>query len=397
MGEWQQMIPTHRSIYHGDVLEQLNYMDSQTVDVIITSPPYWSLRDYGVDEQIGLEPDFRDYLDTLSKIMKQLKRVLKDAGTCWINLGDTYAGSGKGAGSNGKSKESFNHKKRPKMVNELQSKSLHGIPQRFFVNCIDDGWIARNYIIWHKSNAMPNSVKDRFTVKYEPVMFFSKKQKYYFDLDAVRVKPLAQTIPFASQVREIKHGGNQAKLVGGVPNAKPQKYNSKRERKNDHIPGRTTHSMHKIRNELTDNKHNLQEKSTSEIAKMYGYDPEKICSTCGRSYKRHVGRNRTGGPEHYPAFALCSTQGKNPGDVWNIATKPLPEAHYAVFPIDLPLQILKCACPQNGIVLDPFFGAGTTGVAAEKLGRKWCGIDINEEYIKIARKRLNKYKNHSIL
>ena len=281
------MISTHRSIYHGDVLEQLNYMDSQTVDVIITSPPYWSLRDYGVDEQIGLEDDYHDYLKIMHKVMKQLKRVLKDTGTCWVNLGDTYAGSGKGAGSNGKSKESFNHKKRPKVVNELQSKSLHGIPQRFFVNCIDDGWIARNYIIWYKPNAMPNSVKDRFTVKYEPVMFFSKSQKYYFDLDAVRVKPLAPTIP-------------------------------------------------------------------------------------------------------------CSTQGKNPGDMWTINPRPFKESHYAVFPIDLPLQILKCACPPDGIVLDPFFGAGTTGVAAEKLGRKWCGIDINKDYIQIARKRLDKYKNHSL-
>ena len=318
-------------------------MDSKTVDVIITSPPYWGMRDYGVDEQIGLEDDYHDYLKIIHKVMKQLKRVLKDTGTCWVNLGD-------------------------KMVN----KSLLGIPQRFFVNCIDDGWIARNYIIWHKPNSLPNSVKDRFTGKYEPVMFFSKSQKYYFDLDAVRVKPGRKTIPFDIKVQMQNRGVTQEILNPIRPEEEMKKFKKNGERKNDHVPGRTQHSMHKKRNEFIDNKHNPHSKP-------------------GMNLHKHPGNfDQYGNPLNNPL-------GKNPGDVWTINPKPLKEAHHAVFPPELPLRILKCACPPDGIVLDPFFGAGTTGVAAEKLGRKWCGIDINEEYIKIARKRLNKYKNHSIL
>ena len=175
----------NRTILQGDVLEKIKEIPGKSIDVVISSPPYWGLRDYGVEGQLGLEPDFNDYLNTMQKIMDEIKHVLKDTGTCWINLGDTYSGSGKGAGYNGNSKEVWRFDKKPELNETITPKSRVGIPERFYINCIDNGWIARNHIIWTKNNCMPSSVKDRFTNKWESVFFFTKQQKYYFNLDDV--------------------------------------------------------------------------------------------------------------------------------------------------------------------------------------------------------------------
>ncbi|SVE64606.1 uncharacterized protein METZ01_LOCUS517460, partial [marine metagenome] len=161
----------NRKILEGDIFDKIKEIPDKSIDTIITSPPYWGLRDYGVDGQFGLEPDFKDYLSKMQKVMVELWRVLKDTGSCWVNLGDTYS-MGKNA------------------------KSRVGIPERFYINCIDSGWIARNHLVWTKNNAMPSAVKDRFTNKWESIFFFVKQQKYYFDLDAVREKSLTETKPF---------------------------------------------------------------------------------------------------------------------------------------------------------------------------------------------------------
>ena len=132
LGEGGRM---NRTIFQGDVLEKLAEIESESIDCVISSPPYWGLRDYGVGGQLGLEPDFRDYLKTMNDIMVQLKRVLKNTGTCWINLGDTYSGSGKGAGYDG-AKESWRFDKKPEMIETITAKSRVGIPERFYINCI---------------------------------------------------------------------------------------------------------------------------------------------------------------------------------------------------------------------------------------------------------------------
>jgi len=152
----------------------------------------WGLRDYKVKGQWGLEKDFREYLEKMQQFMDLVKVVLKKTGSCWINLGDTYAGGVTHSDFSGLPKErerpwqeghrfKSDHKK-----NQVQTKSQFGIPQRFYADCIDNDWVARNFIPWIKDNSMPNSVKDRFTNKWEPLMFFVKQQKYYFNLDAVR-------------------------------------------------------------------------------------------------------------------------------------------------------------------------------------------------------------------
>lgn len=188
--------------YHGDCLEVLKTLPGECVDSVITSPPYWQLRDYNFDGQWGMEADFNEYLEKMLSLMNELKRILKPMGTMWINLGDTYSKSvnqnnnGRGHSTldsqNGKIKI---HTRNPtKCIKSLPDKSLMLIPHRFAIRCIDElGLILRNDIIWAKPNGMPESVTDRFSKKHEFVFFFVKNKKYYFDLDSVREKHLPIT------------------------------------------------------------------------------------------------------------------------------------------------------------------------------------------------------------
>lgn len=380
----------NRTIFQGDVLEKLAEIESESIDCIVSSPPYWGLRDYGVDGQLGLEPDFRDYLKTMNEIMVQLKRVLKNTGTCWINLGDSYWGGGRGPDSferkglqknwNDKSVKQQHTEQTQAMWKSklIENKSRVGIPERFYINCIDDGWIARNHIPWYKANSMPSSVKDRFTNKWESIFFFAKQQKYYFDLDSVREKTLTESKPFNVRVRDSpkgKYGSLFSATEDEIAN-----HNSKGERKMLNVGGQSPHGIHRNRKE---GKADWEDRKTLQP----GYN---------NSTHQTLNKKHSGNYDMETGECLNNPKGKNPGDVFFINPKPFPEAHFATFPVDLPTKILKCACPKDGIVLDPFFGSGTVGVAAEQLGLKWCGIELNEEYIKIAKKRLDPFRNDSL-
>jgi len=174
-------------IIQGDSLEVLKTLESESVDCVITSPPYWALRDYGVEGQLGLEPTFQEYITKLCDMFDEVKRVLKKEGTCWVNLGDTYSSGGSGNSKDEKVYESAtvgNTKKgiqRRCITKDVQEKCLVQIPSRFAIEMTNRGWILRNKIIWHKPNCMPSSADDRFTVDYEEVFFFVKSKKYYFE------------------------------------------------------------------------------------------------------------------------------------------------------------------------------------------------------------------------
>lgn len=187
------MIETNK-IYNEPCLETLKRMPDAFLDCVITSPPYWQLRDYGYDGQWGLEPTFQQYLENLWSMMDEIYRVLKPDGTCWINLGDTYSTQG---GQNTKShKNQYDSVKLDNKMygvellkqTSLPSKCLLLIPHRFAIGCIDRGWIMRNDCIWAKRNGMPESVTDRFSKKHEYFFFMVKSEKYFFDLDAIRDK-----------------------------------------------------------------------------------------------------------------------------------------------------------------------------------------------------------------
>ena len=311
-------LTTNRGVlYNGDVLSILKTISSESVDCVVTSPPYWALRDYGVEGQLGLEVTFQEYLEKLWTIFDEVYRVLKPTGTCFVNLGDTYFSKIKGSGGRTsyvrrKGRENFQEFQPTKILADYSEKSLCLIPQRFAIGMVDRGWILRNDIIWYKPNALPESVKDRFTKSYEHVFFFVKKEKYHFE-----------------QILE------------------PANYDGKK-------------------------------KDILEPVKKYGNRNYPLDRPQGMA--RHATKRWT--------YRIDGEPARNKRDVWVIPTKGFPEAHFAVFPEDLPETCIKAGCPKDGVVLDPFMGSGTTAVVAEKLYRRWIGIELNPEYCEIAEKRL---------
>jgi len=308
-------------LHHGDALAVLSGLPDASVNSCVTSPPYFGLRDYGVEGQLGLEDSPAEYVENLRALFAQVRRVLTDDGTLWLNLGDSYAsdpGNGRGGGSLLQGRKHANsgagaptsNQRKPGVM--LARKNLLGIPWRVAFALQDDGWILRNDIIWTKPNAMPESVTDRLSTKHEHLFLLSKSPRYWFDLDPIR----------EPRVRD-----ERADVVSLNPEVKHQ--------------------------------------STVGIAQSdrlrNGSNPASVWAT--GSYK---------------------SDGRNPGDVWSINTHPFPEAHFAVMPTTLAERAIQAGCKPGGTVLDPFSGSGTTGLAAARHGRKYVGIDLNAEYLDLS-------------
>jgi len=302
----------------GDTKTELSNLPDESVNCIVTSPPYWGLRDYGIEGQLGLEKTFEEYITKLCDIFDEIKRALRKDGTCWVNLGDSYSGGGRGwQGKN--DYKNLNEKGIKNIRTDIPNKSLMLIPQRFAIEMVNRGWILRNTIIWHKPNCMPSSAKDRFTVDFEYVYFFVKSKKYWFE----------------QQFEEHKQSSlDRIKLA----QKNKEKYDPDRHKTDKH--GKTQ-CVYEI---------------MTRVAENGGLNP----------------------------------QGRNKRTVWTIPTQPFPEAHFAVYPEKLIEPMIKAGCPKYGIVLDPFMGSGTTGVVAKKLGRNYLGIEIKQEYIDMANKRIRK-------
>lgn len=379
----------HRTILIGDVLTKIKEIPDSSIDVTATSPPYYGLRDYGIPGQLGQESTFHEYLDKLHAVMTELKRVLKPTGSCWVNMGDSY-------GSHRSNEEgvAIRHEKQERNPIKGYEKSRLGVPERFYIRCIDDGWIARNHIPWYKASSMPSSVNDRFTNKWESVFFFVKQRKYYFNLDAVRVP----------QVELDKRGPPRIKDTSGQEMLFDDVVETD-ERKWIGVPGQPDHGIHRNRSEgQTDFDPGLKQDNTlgadgkpNPTYKGFNdrWKNRKHADVPGQT-THTLSKKNTGGYDMNTGDYLGHPKGRNPGDVFFINPIPFPDAHFATFPVELPKTWLKASCPPGGIVLDPFFGSGTTGVAAEELGMKWIGIELNPKYEIIARKRLEKYLNKKI-
>lgn len=296
-------------IYQGHCLDVLKTMPDASVNTVVTSPPYWGLRDYGVSGQIGLENSIEEYVSALVDVFREIKRILKDDGTLWLNLGDAYAGSGKGAWSE---KDKQKHVYVPdsqsaqtqlnSIPQGLKAKDLIGLPWRVAFALQADGWYLRQDIIWHKPNPMPESVQDRPTRAHEYIFLMSKQSKYYYNHEAIK-------IPSKNPIDDRGARGNKKRTP--------------------------TQLINGIR-----------------------------------------------GSGVYPKA--------NKRSVWQVPTKPFKEAHFAVYPEGLIEPCILAGCPKDGVVLDPFFGSGTSGLVALKHSRNFVGIELNPEYIKIAEKRLSK-------
>ena len=212
-------------IFNGDCLDVLKGMDSESVDMCMTSPPYWGLRDYGEDGQLGLEPTYQEYIDKLAAIFDEVKRVLKDSGTCWVNLGDTYGGAAGGYYPHPAELGANKHQLKRKSIG--LDKSLIGIPERFAIAMTDAGWIRRNTVIWHKPNCMPSSVTDRFTVDFEYLYFFTKKSKYRFEQQFEELAPCTDVV-YRQKIRAGKQYNSKAPYIKNFPTTTNMENRNKR-------------------------------------------------------------------------------------------------------------------------------------------------------------------------
>jgi DNA modification methylase len=274
MQDLEKLTPSDPLVLLGDTREVITTLPDNTFDCAITSPPYWGVRDYGVEGQIGAEPDINDYIQHLVQVFSEVRRVLKPGGTFWLNIGNTYTSGGRTWRQEDSKNRGRAMSYRPPTPEGLKKKDLIGVAWMLAMACQLDGWYLRNDIIWYKPNCQPESVKDRLTVAHEYLFMFSKSEKYTFYQDAIK---------------------------------------------------------------------------------------EKAANGNGLKNKRTV---------------------------WSINTEPFPEAHFAVFPKGLVTPCVLASTQKNDLILDPFYGAGTVGLVATELGRRCVGIEMNPEYVEIAKRRI---------
>jgi len=445
-------------LYNNDTLTQLKLLPDNSVDCVVTSPPYWALRDYGIERQLGLEPTFHEYLEKLWVIFDEIYRILKPTGTCWVNLGDSYSS---GVNNNDKKKVTGAKKVKP-IKAKLPQKSLCQIPSRFSIGMADRGWILRNEIIWHKPNAMPSSVKDRFTVDFEKIFFFVKQKKYYFEQQLEPMKNDFETykkkLPKSHSNKTLKESG-QGLIKYGNTILK------------NYWRGRNKRTVWSISTKPFKDAHFAVFPPEIPENCIKAGCPEYVCANCGRPREKILERIiKTGKVKdvrgkyinadklvHSPgsrkiyytkvrrykipksmqiAFVkwlrkyikgktdlLDEVFGNHKWSHWvriddSGQSLPTPEDYLKLksvlnLPDDWDKWLLEtvetlvdskgesyreygwseyCSCGsdkwENGIVLDPFMGSGTTAIVAEKLNRRWIGIELNQEYCEIAKRRI---------
>ena len=332
-------------ILQGDVRETLRTLEAGSVQTCVTSPPYFGLRDYGVSGQIGLEPTPADYVEQMVTVFREVRRVLRDDGTLWLNLGDSYNSSPPGnknpmskSGLNG-AQTSTSYRARLEetqqrqqehrgLIAGLKPKDLIGIPWRVAFALQQDGWYLRQDIIWHKPNPMPESVRDRCTKAHEYVFLLSKSERYYWDAEAMQ-EPATGQLP--GNVNPVKG----ARAYAERQRSKRDSFKRDASKRAQAIPGQT------------------------------------------------VGTHRPDRPE-----SEYDTETRNRRSVWTVATRPYKGAHFATFPPALIEPCVLAGAPFDGLVLDPFTGSGTTAAVALQHGRRFIGCELNPDYIKLAEARI---------
>ena len=310
-------------IINRDCLSALRDLPDESVNCCVTSPPYYALRDYGMDAQIGREDSPEEYIRRLVLVFREVRRVLTADGTLWLNIADTYCGTGNKGGyldpknPKGRNGQSVSLARR---ASECKQKDMIGIPWLLAFALRADGWYLRSDIIWCKANPMPESCKDRPSRCYEHVFLLTKSKKYYYDALAI-AEPIAE--------------GTAARYKGG--RSASSKYA-------EEIPGQ---------------------------GKVQKLNAARAAGTITDADISPV---------------------RNARDVWHINTVPYKGGHFAAYPPKLAERCILAGCPRGGIVLDPFFGSGTTGLAAVKNDRRYIGIELNAEYCELAKERIGGVK-----
>ncbi len=362
----------HGALYNGDSLAVLSALPDQSVQCCVTSPPYWGLRDYGAEGQIGLEETPFAHIERLLAVFAQVRRVLKNDGTLWVNYGDTYLCQ-QGKGFNGNACLS-DADKAIKVKRPLPPKNLLGLPWRLALALQDAGWILRADIIWHKPNPMPESCTDRPTRAHEYLFLFSKRPKYFYDAEAIREPISALTKNDADGNSPRKQSSQALSFARSVNELeRPGQAHSQHRKNRAPRPGIDTRGGNQ---------------GTGGIP-AFGKGNAKTfrgggAYTGGASFGNDSDKERE---SHGNAPNL--TQTRNKRSVWTIPTFPCPDAHFATFPPILAETCIRAGSRQGDTVLDPFMGSGTTGMVARNLGRKWLGIELNPEYCALALKRID--------
>lgn len=331
--------------YIGDCIDVMSSLPSDSIDCIVTSPPYWGLRDYGVDGQIGLEQTMAEHLRVMVQVFAEVKRILKPTGTCWINYGDCYASTPNGRSAAdvkaaGKDDRTFRDKPFSTIQGVLKAKDLCMLPNRLAIALQESGWWVRSEIIWAKPNPMPESVHDRPAVAHEKVFLLTKSAKYFYDAQAVRQGLAKSSVDRLSQ--DVNNQTGSARVNGGC---------------------KTNGNM-------------------KAVSRLRGHhrEHEGFRDSWDKMSKAEQQANGRNLRNYEPA----------PVRVWNIATRPFSEAHFATFPPELAARCILAGCPRDGVVLDPFGGAGTTALVAARFNRSAILIELNPDYADIAQNRLEK-------
>jgi DNA modification methylase len=339
-------------IYNMDCMEGLKHMEENSINCCVTSPPYWNLRDYGVEGQIGLEETLELYIEKMIQVFREVRRVLKNDGTLWLNLGDSYCSTAPGTmGDNihiaGTKEETRRARKimRPDTPNGLKPKDLIGLPWRVAFALQADGWYLRSDIIWHKPNPMPESVTDRPTKAHEYIFLFSKSRHYYYDHAAIREPAIC---PESNTPEDIQRANLRKRKTGPKGNA------------------RTFRGGAYCNNKTFNNGEGGKRTVSGNIRRKYGDERDRPSSHLGTSV---------------PWEGTM----KNKRDVWTVASQPCKQAHFATYPPKLIEPCILAGCPVGGVVIDPFMGSGTTAMVALELQRNFIGFELNPEYIKIAK------------
>lgn len=335
-------------IHIGDCLDILPTLESGSVQTCITSPPYFGLRDYGVDGQIGHETTPDEFVDVMVRVFREVRRVLHDNGTLWLNLGDSYAGAG---GQSPQSGRLFKGRARQRentcisariRTDGLKPKDLVGIPWMVAFALRADGWYLRQDIVWSKPNPMPESVRDRCTKAHEYLFLLSKSARYHFDAEAI-AEPLAYT-----SIARLSQSTLDQQQVSS------------------RVPGKTNGPMKAVR--AKGNRRTFRGGGVYTQGRSFDNDADPCNDSVGNVPNERDTRNRR--------------------SVWTVATQPFKEAHFATFPPALVEPCILAGSRPGDLVLDPFMGAGTTAVVAERLGRRWVGCELNPKYAAMAEARI---------
>lgn len=357
--------------YQGDCRDVMRTLiaDGVRVQCIVTSPPYWGLRDYGHPGQLGQEPTLREFLTNMVEVFDLCRELLTDDGTLWLNMGDSYAGSRSGPDTGSTlqgSRRNQNEAKQAKLamtasrrrddapiprsdvrVEGLKPKDLVGQPWRLAFALQDAGWWLRQDIIWHKPNPMPESVRDRCTKAHEYLFLMAKGERYLCDMEAI--KEPATYGPTPTGVG-FGHG------YDAEPKARAR------------VPGNVNAPKGQAAYEAGDERHR-----TKAGLQAYAHKVRE-------SVKRGDFDGKTNALPGREAFRAI-TEMRNRRSVWTIATKPYKGAHFATFPEDLIEPCILAGSRAGDIVFDPFMGSGTVASVAQRLGRRWLGAELNPDYI----------------